>query len=224
MPASLSWSFFPSSALVYVADVRAQRYDFNNFINSSTLLADSNRIHNWIGYSGALTERFSLTAMIGYAAGFFDFGGDDYDGVIARLESSWHPRPTIALIAGYERDFVSSFIGNFTELNRLHRGPRDSSCRERCNLACGPQSRLTSLAWPSHRTVRCSAISPTAKTSAFKSGIFGEYRFKAWLALFGQVGYLADFTDFEYVGTVPLLDPAASYKRFDAWLGLRVFY
>ena len=33
------------------------------------------------------------------------------------------------------------------------------------------------------------------------AGIFGEYRFKAWLALFGKVGYLADFTDFQYLGT-----------------------
>ena len=56
------------------------------------------------------------------------------------------------------------------------------------------------------------------------AGIFGEYRFKPWLALFGQVGYLADFTDFQYFGTDPLLDPAAGYQRFEAWLGLRVFY
>jgi hypothetical protein len=59
-----------------------------------------------------------------------------------------------------------------------------------------------------------------------RAAVFGEYRFKAWLALFGEVGYLADFTDFEYLGTAtaPLLNPAAGYQRFDAWLGLRVFY
>jgi len=223
VPASLSWSFFPSSALVYVAEFSAQRYDFNNFINSATLLSDSNRIHNSIGYSGALTERFSLTAMIGYAAGFYQFGGDDYDGVIARLESIWRPRPTIALIAGYDRDFVSSFIGNFTEFNRLHLttrfvlsgalqlGVRASVSFDKSGLALAPDGTLL-------------GDQPYRKDIRVQVGIFGEYRFKAWLALFGQVGYLADFTDFEYAGTVPLLDPAASYKRFDAWLGLRVFY
>jgi hypothetical protein len=223
VPASLSWSFFPSSALVYMAEFAAQRYDFTNYINSTTLLSDSNRIHNSIGYSGALTERFSLTAMIGYAAGFFDFVGDDYEGVIARVEANWRPRPTIAVIGGYERDFIPSFIGNFTEFNRLHLstrfvlsgalqlGVRASVSFDKSGLALAPDGTLL-------------GDQPYRKDIRVQAGIFGEYRFKAWLALFAQVGYLADFTDFQYVGATPLLDPAASYKRFDAWLGLRVFY
>ena len=65
---------------------------------------------------------------------------------------------------------------------------------------------------------------PYRKDTRLYAGLFGEYRFKAWLALFFQAGYLADFTDFQYFGTQPLLDPAAGYQRFDAWIGLRVFY
>ena len=72
--------------------------------------------------------------------------------------------------------------------------------------------------------VRCSAISPTAKTSARHAGIIGEYRFQAWLALIGQAGYLADFTDFEYLGAATDSRPGGKLQRFDAWLGLRVFY
>ncbi|UCF48028.1 MAG: hypothetical protein JSU89_12795, partial [Myxococcales bacterium] len=83
---------------------------------------------------------------------------------------------------------------------------------DRSGLALSPDSTPLDPNQPNREDIRVYA------------GIFGEYRFKAWLALFGEVGYLADFTDFQYVGVDPLLDPAANYQRFDAWLGLRVFY
>ena len=65
---------------------------------------------------------------------------------------------------------------------------------------------------------------PYRKDIRLNATIFGEYRFRPWLALFGDFGYLADFTDFEYTGTGALLAPAARYQRFEAWLGIRVFY
>ena len=66
---------------------------------------------------------------------------------------------------------------------------------------------------------------PFRKGTRVYAGIFGEYRFTSWLALFADIGYLADFTDFRYVGLSPtLIDPVANYQRFEAWLGLRVFY
>ncbi len=65
---------------------------------------------------------------------------------------------------------------------------------------------------------------PERKDIRVLASIFGEYRFKAWLALFAEVSYLADFTDFQYLGTEPLLNPAAGYQKIQVWLGLRVFY
>lgn len=222
VPASLSWAFFPSSALVYEAEYANQQFDEQRVANSATLLSDSNRVTNAIGYNGALTERFSLTAMIGYAAGFYNVG-DDFDGVVARVDARWRPRPTISLLAGYERDFRPSFIGNYFEMNRLHAdtrftvsgalqlGIRAWVSFDKSGLALAPDGSLL-------------GTEPYRKDTRFFAGLYGEYRFKAWLALFGQLGYLADFTDFQYFGAQPLLNPAASYQRFDAWLGLRVFY
>ena len=224
VPASLSWRFFPSSALVY--DVEYARQNFANpdqIAASPTLLSDNNRVRNSIGYNGALTERFSLTAKIGYTAGFYELASD-FDGVIARLDARWRPRPTISLTAGYDRDIRPSFIGNFTTTNRLHAnagftlsgalqlGLTAWVSFDKSGLALSPDGTLLDPNEPYREDIRVYA------------GIFGEYRFKAWLALFAQVGYLADFTDFQYFGTDPLLDPAAGYQRFDAWLGLRVFY
>ncbi len=97
VPASLSWSFFPTSALVYSFGYAGPTILVRPAsIRLATLLSNSNRVSNWIGYNGALTERFSLTASVGYAVGFYDLGSD-FDGVIARAEARWRPRPTITL-------------------------------------------------------------------------------------------------------------------------------
>jgi hypothetical protein len=160
--------------------------------------------------------------MVGYAAGFYELASD-FDGVIARLDTRWRPRPTVSLTAGYDRDIRPSFIGNFTTMNRLYAdagftlagalqlGLRTWVSFDKSGLALRPDGTLL-------------GNEPYRQDIRLYAGIFGEYRFTAWLALFGQVGYLADFTDFQYLGTDPLLDPAAGYQRFDAWLGLRVFY
>ncbi len=223
VPVSLSWLFFPTSALVYTMDYANQRYlNPEEVAASPTLLSGNNRVTNLIGYNGALTERFSLTAMVGYAFGFYKVG-DDYDDVVARIDTRWQPRPTVALVTGYERDVRPSFIGNFVTINRLYAnalftisgalqlGVRAWASRDRSGLALSPEGTLLG-----NETNR--------KDWRVFTGIFGEYRFTAWLAMFAQAGWLADFTDFRYEGPDPLLDPPASYQRFDGWIGLRVFY
>ena len=223
VPASLSWLFFPTSALTYTFEYAHQSFQNpDEILASPTLLSKNNRVSNMVGYNGAITERFSLTTMIGYAAGFYDIG-EDYDGVIARVDTRWRPRPTIALVAGYLRDIRPSFIGNFTTVNRLYAnaqftlsgalqlGIKGWVSFDKSGLALSPDGTLL-------------GNQPNRQDTRLYAGIFGEYRFKAWLALFGEVGYLADFTDFQYAGTGALLDPAANYQKFEAWLGLRVFY
>jgi hypothetical protein len=223
VPASLSWLFFPTSALTYTIEYAHQTFQNpDEILASPTLLSKNNRVSNMVGYNGAITERFSLTTMIGYAAGFYDIG-EDYDGVIARIDTRWRPRPTIALVAGYLRDIRPSFIGNFTTVNRLYAnaqftlngalqlGIKGWVSFDESGLALSPDGTLL-------------GNQPNRQDTRLYAGIFGEYRFKAWLALFGEVGYLADFTDFQYAGTGALLDPAANYQKFEAWLGLRVFY
>ncbi len=223
VPASLSWLFFPTSALVYTFEYANQQFrNPNEIANSPTLLSENNRVSNMIGYNGAITETFSLTTMIGYAAGFYKIG-EDYDDVIARIDTRWRPRPTIGFNAGYDRDIRPSFIGNFTIVNRIHTSAQftlDGALQlgvkawvsfDKSGLALSPDGTL--LGNQANR-----------EDIRLYAAIFGEYRFKAWLALFGEVGYLADFTDFQYTGTGALLDPAADYRKFEAWLGLRVFY
>ena len=223
VPASLNWAFFPASALVFTAAYANQQFDQERVADSPTLLSDNNRVRSSIGYNGALTERLAVSAFIGYAAGFYQLASD-FDGVIARVDASWRPRPTITVIGGYDLDIRPALIGNFTRMHRLFLdtsftlsgalllGIRSWVSFDKSGLALTPEGTLIDPNNPFRQDIRVYA------------GFFAEYRFKAWLALFGEVGYLADFTDFEYVGTEPLLNPRAGYQRFDAWIGLRVFY
>jgi hypothetical protein len=65
VPASLSWSFFPTSALVYSFNYANQQFpNKDQILASPTLLSDNNRVSSSIAYNGAITERFSLTARI----------------------------------------------------------------------------------------------------------------------------------------------------------------
>jgi hypothetical protein len=222
VPAKLSWSFFPTSALVYMADYGRRTYGDQTGTDATVLLADSHRISNLIGYNGAITERFSLTAMIGYAAGFFDVGSD-FDGVVARVEGRWKPRPTITLTAGYVRDLQPSLIGNFTEINML---------RAQTSFVLAGALRLGLSAWVSFNKSGLALAedgsllgnAPIRKDTRVFASIFGEYLFTAWLSLIARVGYLADFTDFQFTGEPPAPEPLAQYQRFDAWIGIRVFY
>jgi hypothetical protein len=222
VPASLSWSFFPNSALVYNFGYDGQRFTQDRIDTSPTLISNSNRVANSIAYNGALTERFSLTLGVGYAAGFFD-AGDDFDGVIARAEARWRPRPTITLTGGYDRDYLPSYIGNFFLTNRLYLqtafivagalelGVKGSVSFDKSGLAVTPDGALL-------------GNTPYREDIRVLAGFFAEYRFKAWLAVFSELAYLADFTDFVYLGVEPLVEPTARYQKFQAWLGLRVFY
>ncbi len=83
VPAQLSWRFFPSSAIVYDFDFAHQQYlNPDQVALSPTVLSDNNRVRSQIGYNGAITNTLSLTALVGYAVGFYDVL-QDFDDVTA---------------------------------------------------------------------------------------------------------------------------------------------
>ena len=223
VPAQLSWRFFPSSAIVYDFDYANQRYLNPDLVAlSPTVLADNNRVRSQIGYNGAITNTLSLTAFVGYAVGFYEVL-QDFDDVTARVEARWTPRPTIYLGGGYYRDILPSFIGNFTVMNRLYLDAMFTAAGalligikawvsfDKSGLALSPDGSLL-------------GTEPERKDIRTRIALRGEYRFTAWLSVFAEVGYLADFTDFAYLGLAPLLDPSGEYQKVEAWIGLRVFY
>ena len=223
VPAQLSWRFFPSSAIIYDIEFAHQQYlNPEQVALSPVVLSDNNRMRSQIGYNGALTNTLSLTALIGYAVGFYEVL-QDFDDVTARVEARWTPRPTISLDGGYIRNVLPSFIGNFTVMNRLQLNATFTAAGalsvglkawvsfDKSGLALAPDGSLL-------------GTEPERKDIRTRIALWGEYRFKSWFSVFAEIGYLADFTDFQYVGVAPLLDPSGSYQKVEAWIGLRVFY
>lgn len=223
VPAQLSWRFFPSSAIIYDFEYANQRYLKPALVSDSpTVLSDNNRVRSQVGYNGALTNTLSLTTLVGYAVGFYD-ALQDFDDVTARVSAQWTPRPTISVDGGYIRDVLPSYIGNFTVINRLQANAKFTASGvlsigigawvsfDKSGLALAPDGSFL-------------GTQPRREDIRTRIALWGEYRFKAWLSMFAEISYLADFTDFEYLGTQPLLDPAGSYQKVEAWIGIRVFY
>ncbi len=223
VPAQLAWRFFPSSAIVYDFEFANQRFLNPDLIaTSATLLSNNNRVRNQVGYNGSITNTLSLTAFIGYAVGFYELL-QDFDDVTARVEARWTPRPTISLEGGYNRDVLPSFIGNFTLINRLFVnatfiaagalsiGLKAWVSFDKSGLALAPDGSFL-------------GTEPEREDIRTRVALWGEYRFKAWLSVFAEIGYLADFTDFQYLGATALLDPSGNYQKVEAWIGIRVFY
>ncbi len=220
------WKFFPTSALVYELDLGFQNYMNPDLVQSSpTLLSDNTTVSNRLGFNGSVTRTLSLTALIGYAVGFYD-ALDDFDDVIARAEIRWKPRPTISVDGGYDRNVNPSYIGNFTVVNRLFFNTK---------VAIAGVALLGFRTWVSFDKSGL-ALTPEGtpldangllrrKDIRYYAGLFGEYRVASWLAFLAEVAYTADFTDFVYSnGLGPLVDPPAQYQKGEAWVGLRIFY
>ena len=222
----LSWRFFPTTTLLYETEV-----DFSTHPNEAdaavapTLVTDGIRVENRVGVNGAVTDRFSLTAMVGYGVGFYD-QADDYDSVTGRLEARWRPRDTVQLALGYERRFSPSLIGNFSRQNRIYLN---------ATLLMIDRLLIGSKNWLSFDKSGA-ALRPDVMTNVGDelrrkdirgyASLYGEYRFTDWLAMTAEAAYSFDLTDFDYStgGLPPLVDPPADYGKVEAWLGLRVFY
>ena len=220
------WAFLPHTGFVYEGQV--MRTTFGSQAAAGSLVSDSWRVRQEVGINGAVTQAVSLTGMVGYSAGFFDQGADygtGRDALTARLEGRFRPRENLQLKVGYQRRFHQSFIGNSARHDRMYLGGR---------LTLGGVF-VTGVDFAATRTVTGAALAadgtlldPTRSTrSAWRltTDVYAEYRATQWMAVTLHLEYLADFTDFAFSNSAaPLVDPSASYSKFQAWLGLRVFY
>ncbi|HEY3817157.1 MAG TPA: hypothetical protein VGL81_08300 [Polyangiaceae bacterium] len=244
------WKFRPRTALIYDAS-----FDFTSYQNQSQALAvglvNSTPVRTRIGLNGLITDRFTLTAMVGWGAGFYQTivpAQPQYDSVIAQAELKWFlsASPGLAQSAdvglslssiaiGYTRDFQNSYIGDFygqdrgyLRFNYFFAGRAlvalegGVSGIEYPNMYWGPDA-----ANPAGGDFRHSSFTDLRVDSA----LFGEYRFTDSFGLNATVRYTANFSN----AVVPDTDlgpgvavPAAqsydmSWSRFETFVGLRFF-
>lgn len=220
------WAFLPHTGLVYEGQV--ERRNFDTRADAGSLVSDSWRIRQEIGLNGAITPGVSLTGMIGYSAGFFDNGsayGVGRDAVTVRLEGRFRPRDNLQLKLGYQRRFHHSLIGNYARHDRLYVGGQ-------LTLA---GVFMTGIDFTAIRSITGVALAadgmtllgdtPTREAWRLMTDIYAEYRATQWLAITLHFEHLVDFTDYTFGALgAPLVDPTASFSKFQVWLGLRVFY
>ncbi|MCB9610237.1 MAG: hypothetical protein H6716_26855 [Polyangiaceae bacterium] len=219
------WAFLPHTGFVYEGQVERQNY--GGQVGAGSLVADGWRIRQELGLNGAITPAISLTGMIGYSGGFFDSGaeyGIGRDALTARIEGRFQPRENLQLKLGYQRKFNQSFIGNFARHDRMYLGGQ---------LMLGGVF-MTGIDFAAIRTVSGTAFAAdmtlldpardSREAWRVTTDVYAEYRATQWLAVTLHLQYLADFTNFTFTTTDPLVDPNAAFSKFQAWLGLRVFY
>jgi hypothetical protein len=244
------WKFRPRTALVYDAN-----FNFTSYANQSEAnavgLVNSTPVRTRIGLNGLVTDRFTVTAMVGWGASFFQTTipqQPQYDSVIGQAELKWYLSaspglqqssdvgPSLSSIAvGYTRDFVNSYIGDFygqdrgyLRFNYFFAGRAlvalegGASAIEYPNMYWGPD--LANAGVPD---LRANAFTDVRVDSS----VFGEYRFTDSFGLNATFKYTANFSN----TIVPDVDlgpgvkvPAAqsydmSWSRFEAYLGVRFF-
>ncbi len=228
--AGASFRFLPQTALVY--DFEGQYRVYPSFApgTSPTLLSNGFNLRTRVGINGAITTRLSLSAMVGYGAGWFD-ARDDFDSVVGQAELRWQATSNFRLSLGYDRNFRPSYVGNFMRADRAY---ASAQLLLAGSFMLGAEASLSLLDFgvPVLGSDVRTALGSNPDGSVSRSdvrlsgSIFAEYRFTNWLGVNATLRYTGDYTDYRYIitdaaGTV--LDPAG-YSKFEGWLGVRAFY
>lgn len=220
LEAGLSFSFLPSTALLY--DAHLYLHNYNGTSASPTELSDNVRVRSRVGINGAITDSFSFLAMVGYTAGFYDLG-DEFDTIVAQLQADFKLASNFSMGLGYDRDAYRSFVGGFYYRDRI-----TASMRAMVSGAFLLSLQLSAGHYDFGQTFT-DGLGGTVGNSfdrtdwRFDATLFAEYRLTNYLGINARLGYGGRFTDYEYVTGTLALDPAA-YNRFSAWAGVRVFY
>jgi hypothetical protein len=207
------YEFLPKTGVFWDGSVALHRfvYDEPGILverNNGTLIATR------AGLKGALSSTLGFTLAAGYGAGLFD-NDNDYENVLGAVELRWRPGPPFVWHLGYDREYDTAFQGNFARIDRvrtklgLHLGTA---------VVIGLRGEISFISFGDDPQ-------GTRRDVHLLTRLDGEYRVLPWLAFTGEVGYLRNFTDFEYTQMINQMqgDPA-EYDRFEVWGGMRAFW
>lgn len=237
-----TYRFLPQTAIIQDNSLRYT--DYFNAGGTAALpvrLADSWQLQSRVGLNGAITNNVSISGMIGYGAGFFASPGagmyvQNYDGVVGSLQLSWTVMQGTRLALGYNRSYNTAQLGNYSSNDRGYvsfstmiggvfmLGVDADVTYVDYGVIVGPPGSLPCSVGSSGSAGACV---PSREDIRVTASIFAEYRLTDWLGINTTLRYMGDFTSFQYnvmtamMGT--LLDPAG-YNKFEAFLGVRVFY
>jgi hypothetical protein len=226
------FKFLPRTALIFDGSSQFVRYqDYGALRNSGDI------VQARVGINGLVTNRFSLLAMFGWGATFFEYTSQpvlaNYDSVVGQAELNWYllPQPKLqpgdatvglsSIAVGYTRDVSISYLADFYRRDRVYaRSSYFVGGRFLIDLQ-GGYSRITHPAF-----VLRGGTFPSNAENRVDAQLFTEYRTSDSLGLNATVRYDASLTH------VNLRFPGGAYRaytddlafsRFQAWLGVRWF-
>ena len=215
------WRFLPRTALLYDG-----RIGFINYPDE-TAKTDSMPVRARIGVNGLITSSFSLLAMAGWGASFYEEPEPrDFDSIIGQVEAKFFltpnpsSEPTLATLAissvavGFLRDFYDAYIGTYTERNRAYVG---------LNYFYG--GKFYALLQGGASILGYPRIPELTLTESFTdvlvdATLFGEYRFADAFGVNATLRYDQYFSDAVITDGQGGRDPL-EYREFQAYLGVR---
>ena len=233
------WRFRPRTALLYDASL-----GFVTFLNETEAqaqgLLSATPVRTRIGLNGLITERFALLGMVGWGASFISNAVaslPQFDSVIGQAELKWFlaASPGIAeasdvglalssIAVGYNRDFATSYYGNFY---RIDRGYLKFNYFFAGRFVMTLEGGVGDVAYP-----RSDFLYPVvvARAAAFTdvradATLFGEYRFTDTFGLDATFRYTQNFSH-ELLPEEPTANTpyfGMAWQRFEAYLGVRWF-
>jgi hypothetical protein len=222
--ANASWTFLPKTALVYDASMERRNMASGAVagIGSGPLRVDSNLYQFRLGINGALTARLSGTFMVGYAAMFFQApgrGGADTDNVNVLAQLTWLVSETGKLVLGFDRTTTAAYQGNYQLNNRVSLA---GNVMVAGALMLSARGSVSAVGYGADIGVDNKA----RKDLRVGVDVNAEYRLANWIALLANAGVLSNISNSNFVsgvGATQILDPVR-FTRFEAFLGLRIFY
>jgi hypothetical protein len=241
------WRFLPRSALLYDA-----RYTLIRYVDEQSPQPDGDVLQARVGFSGLVTARLALLGLLGWTSSFYESAGtvtpaQDYDGYIAQAELKYFLQSGAttdsaevgisSIAAGFIRDFSNSYLGAFYV--------RDRGYMQLDYFLAGAfvaqlEGGFSRISYPD-----ISATQESFEQSRIDARLFAEYRFSDIVGLNTTISYDQAIggdnietspaqpgsdgpdgvagTD-DDVAAVPATRDDLEYTRFQAFIGMRVFW
>lgn len=226
VPVGLAWKFLPNTALLYDGSYSFNDYTQPDLARSSIFLSDSQRFQSRLGVNGAVTPRFGVRALVGYAVVLQDEDllDDREDGVgEAAVIYSWSPKDNVE--AGYQRLLEVANLGGWTQLDRgyLKSGMLFGGLFA-LNLEGGvAHVNYGRLLAPDGMPLGAGGVTHR-EDIRIDGGIHAEIRATNWLAFLADFSALATLTDFDYARGENVPVYPGQFKSFQVFGGVRAHY
>jgi Putative beta-barrel porin 2 len=213
------WRFLPRSALLFDST-----YTFVRYANTTTQ-TDGDAVRARIGFHGLVTYKLALMGMVGWASSFYEphagsIAPRQFDSLVGNAEARWfiQPRPDLdsasittglsSIAVGYTRSFSNSYQGSFYQRDR---GYLQLSTFLLGAVAGGLEFGISRVAFP-----ETGAVAGVSQLR-IDSRVFGEYRITDTFAVNATVQY-------DQVNSDPLAGEELAYRRWQAFVGARLFW